>query len=110
MLKHKVAIYVPSTVEGSKPAPAELVAKWVKASKVKLANLFGGFTAYNGHGGYFSTVHGLIEENVVIVQAHTDEEGLTKVPEVRALALEIAKDMQQEAVSVEVDGVLSFVN
>jgi hypothetical protein len=109
MLNHKVAIYVPSTVKGNQPAPADLIAKWVRQSKIKLANLFGGFTAYVGQGGWYSAEFGLIEENVTIVQAYTDEEGLTKVPQVRELAQAIASEMEQEVVSVEVDGQLNFI-
>jgi len=110
MLTHKIAIYVPSTVKGNQPAPAVLVAKLVKASKVKLASLFGGFTAFVGQGGWHSPEHGLIEENVTIVQSFTDEAGLVHVHEVKELAKQIAKEMQQEVVSVEVDGALHFIS
>jgi hypothetical protein len=109
MLSHKIAIYIPSTVNGNQPAPVDMIERWVRASKIKLANLFGGFTTYNGQGGWFSPEHGLIEENVIIVQAFTDEEGLTKLDKVNELAKEIASDMGQEMVSVEVDGTLNFV-
>lgn len=109
MLNHKIAVYIPSTVKGNQPAPADLIAKWERQAKIKLASLFGGFTAYHGQGGWFSDEHGLIEENVTIVQAFTDETGLAKVEQVRELAQEIAKAMEQEVVSVEVDGQLNFI-
>lgn len=109
MLTHKIAIYIPSTVNGNQPAPADMIAKWLRASKIKLANLFGGFTSYSGQGGWYSSEHGLIEENVIIVQAFTDDEGLTKLVDVNLLAKEIAADMSQEMVSVEVDGTLNFI-
>jgi len=109
MLSHKIAIYIPSTINGNVPAPADQIAKWLRASKIKLAGLFGGFTTYNGQGGWHSPEHGLIEENVTIVQAFTDEEGLTKLDKVIELAKEIASDMSQEMVSVEVDGTLNFI-
>lgn len=110
MLNVKVAVYVPSTVKGNQPAPPALIAKWVRESKVRLANLFGGFTSYHAEGGWYSPEHGLIEESVTVVQAYTDTEGLTKVPQVRELAKEIASEMEQEAVSVEVNGELHFVS
>jgi hypothetical protein len=109
MLTHKIAIYIPSTVNGNQPAPADMIDRWVRASKIKMANLFGGFTSYQAHGGWFSPEHGLIEESVTIVQAFTDPEGLTKLDKVNDLAKEIAADMSQEIVSVEVDGTLNFV-
>lgn len=109
MLNHKIAVYIPSTVKGNQPAPANLIQKWERQAKIKLASLFGGFTAYHGQGGWFSEEHGLIEENVTIVQAFTDEQGLAKVGQVKELAQEIAREMEQEVVSVEVDGQLNFI-
>lgn len=110
MLTHKIAIYVPSTVNGNNPAPADQIDKWVRASKIKLANLFGGFTSYVAQGGWFSAEHGLVEESIIVVLAYTDDEGLTKLDKVNELAKEIANDMGQEAVSVEVDGTLNFIS
>ena len=110
MLDHKVALYVPSTINGNQPAPAEQIARWVKASKIKLASLFGGFTAYQAQGGWYSETHGLIEEDVTIVQAYTDEDGLAKIGQFRELAAAIARDMGQEVVSLEVNGTLIFVS
>jgi len=109
MLDHKIAVYVPSTIKGNKPAPATLVTKWERQAKITLASLFGGFTAYHGQGGWFSEEHGLIEENVTIVQAFTDAAGLEKVGKVKELAQQIATEMEQEVVSVEVDGQLNFI-
>lgn len=109
MLDHKIAVYVPSTIRGNQPAPADLIAKWERQAKITLASLFGGFTAYHGQGGWFSPEHGLIEENVTIVQAFTDADGLAKVGKVKELAQQIAKEMEQEVVSVEVDGQLNFI-
>jgi len=50
MLNVKIAVYVPSTVKGNQPAPSALIAKWVRESKIRLANLFGGFTSYHAEG------------------------------------------------------------
>lgn len=109
MLNHKIVIWVPSTVNGNQPAPPELIAKWVRAAKILMSGLFGGFTTYNGQGGWYSPTNGLVEENVTIIQSFTDEEGLTKLDQVNELAKAIANDMSQEIVSVEVDGTLNFV-
>lgn len=109
-LNRKVAIYVPSTVNGNSPAPVETVKKWVARAKTKFALLFGGFTAFVANGGWYSSQNGLIEEQIVVVQSYTDDNGMGKMPEVLALAKEIAADMSQECVSVEHDGALTFVN
>ncbi len=109
MLNHRIAIYVPSTREGNIPAP-ELSAKWVRKAKEKFAKLFGGFTATPAQGGWWSQTHGLIEENVTIVHAATDDAGLAKLPEVREFAVLLQQAMSQEAVSLEVDNSLEFVS
>jgi len=110
MLNKKVAIYIPSTTNHNVTASAEQIGKWTQSAKILLANLFGGFTATTGQGGYVSQKHGLIEESVTIVASFTDENGLTKMPEIRALARQIANDMKQEAVSVEFAGTLELIS
>jgi len=111
MLNRRIAVYIPSTVKGNVPAPVALVEKWVKAAKVKLATLFGGFTATPGQGGWFSPEHGLIEEAVTIVASFTDDDGIRKHSEaVREFALLVAVAMEQEAVSVQIDNGLEFIS
>ena len=111
MLTRKVAIYIPSTVDANVAASSELVAKWSKQAKILLSNLFGGFTAYHAQGGWYSAEKGLIEEPVLVVNAFTDDNGLNEsnLNQIRFLARLIAIDMQQEAVSVEHDGKLEFI-
>jgi hypothetical protein len=106
---HKIAVVIPSTVNVNEAASSEEVAKWIKAAKLKLAGLFGGFTSYSAVGGWVSPVHGLVEEPVTIVSSFTDETGLKRLPEVKAFAAELAAEMGQEAVGVEVDDALHFV-
>lgn len=109
MLRHKISIYIPSTLAGHFPAPADVVEMWLTVAKLRMARCFGGFTATQAVGGYVSDLHGTIEEQVVIITSFTDSEGLSKVPEVESLARQIAAAMQQECVSVEVDGTLTFI-
>jgi hypothetical protein len=108
-LNHRVAVVIPSTINVNENAGRETVAEWVKAAKVKLADLFGGFTAYSAVGGWMSPVHGLVEEPVTVVSSFTDKAGLERLPEVKALAAEMAGVLAQEAVAVEVDNSLQFV-
>lgn len=109
MLSHRIAIYIPSTTHGNKPAPADLIAKWVKSAKLKFAELFGGFTAHKAVGGWVSPVHGLIEEPVTVIAAHTDDDGLDRIGEVEEFAAAVAEALGQEAVTVEIDNSLQFV-
>lgn len=108
-LKHKIAVLIPSTINVNEAASSEEVAKWITAAKLKLAGWFGGFTAYSAVGGWLSPTHGLVEEDVTIVSSFTDETGLKRLPEVKAFAAELAAEMGQEAVGVEVDHALHFV-
>lgn len=109
MLKHKVAIYIPSTVAANKPADPALINKMLEWAKNKFASRFGGFTVTNVIGGYMSAEHGLIEESIAIVSSYCDEDGLTHVQAIREFAQIVAKTMSQECVSVEVDGTLELV-
>ncbi len=109
MLQHKVAIIVPSTVNGSELASRQLVNQWVKAAKLKFARMFGGFTSHVANGGWVSEQHGLIEESVTVVSSFTDSEGLRFIEDVKEFAARMAEAMGQEAVSVEVDHSLEFV-
>ena len=110
MLNHRVAIYIPSTVDGNKPANPGHVDQWIEESKILLANLFGGFTAFKAHGGYYSATKGLIEESITVVQAFTDVDSTDKFEKVKDLAKKIAISMRQEVVSVEIDGSLQFIS
>ena len=109
MLNHRIAVYIPSTTNGNQQAPADLIAKWVKSAKLKFANLFGGFTSYKAVGGWVSPTHGLIEEPVVVVASHTDDDGLDRLGEVEEFAAAVADSLGQEAVTIEVDNSLQFV-
>ena len=109
MLSHRIAIYIPSTDNGSEPAPAELIARWVKNAKTKFAELFGGFTAHRAVGGWVSPVHGLIEEPVTVVASYTDDDGLDRLGEVEEFAAAVAEALGQEAVTLEIDNSLQFI-
>ena len=110
MLQHRIAVIVPSTVNANESASHEVIAKWIKAAKVKFARLFGGFTAHKAVGGWVSQEHGLIEENVTVVTSYTDDDGLGFVEAVKEFAAQMAEALGQEAVSVEVDHQLEFVS
>ena len=109
MLNHRISIFIPSTVNGNEPAPADLIARWVKSAKLKFAELFGGFTAHRAVGGWVSPVHGLVEEPVTVVTSFTDDHGLDRIGEVEEFAATVAEALGQEAVTLEIDNSLQFV-
>ena len=109
MLNHRVAIFIPSTTNGNEPAPAALIARWVKSAKLKFAELFGGFTAYRAVGGWVSPIHGLIEEPVTVVTAFTHDDGLDRIGEVEEFAAAVAEAAWPGGRDLEIDNSLQFV-
>ncbi len=109
MNNHKIAIIIPSTVNANEGAPSEIVAKWIKVSKVKFAKFFGGFTAHHAKGGWVSDEHGLIEEDVTVVVSFTNDDGLIHLDAIREFASDLASEMGQEAIAIEVDNSMEFV-
>jgi hypothetical protein len=108
MLNHRIAVFIPSTINGNEPAPADLIARWVKSAKLKFADLFGGFTAHRAVGGWMSPANGLVEEPVTVVSSFTDD-GLDRLGEVEEFAATVAEALGQEAVALEIDNSLQFV-
>lgn len=109
MLNHRISVYIPSTTQDNEPAPADLIAEWVRTAKKKFAKLFGGFTAYRAVGGWVSPVHGLVEEPVTVITSFTDDHGLDRLGEVEEFAATVADALGQEAVTLEIDNSLQFV-
>jgi hypothetical protein len=107
MLNRKVVIYVPSKI-GQTPHP-DKQAHWKRVALERFADMFGGATAQAAEGAWKSGDE-LVIEPVVIVYAFTDADGEARHRSaVFALAHEIAQAMQQDCVSVEIDGGLDFV-
>jgi|ERR1019366_144259 hypothetical protein len=110
MLTNCVKVYVPSTANVKTPAPA-LAQEMVEAACRLLAVLFGGFTAVPAKGGWMSDSFGLVVEDITIVYSFCDGAALLKgLPRVVALAKDIGDRMGQEAISLEVNGALHFIN
>ena len=106
-LRHRVAIYVPGT-NGVNTAADN--ARYVKMAAAALSNLFGGATATPAIGYWMSDAAGLVEEKTTVVYAYAAgadlERGLDVVIDFCA---DMRADLQQEAVSLEIDGSLYFI-
>lgn len=109
MNNRRIAVIVPSSTNTNQAASPETVGKWVKRAKTEFAELFGGFTSHSAQGGWLSPLHGLVEENVVVVASFTDDHGLNRLNEVKKFASKMARALSQEAVAVEVDHALHFI-
>ena len=108
-LNHKICIYVPSTYEGNKPAK-RMQKKAVKKAAVRFSRLFGGATATPAKGFWFSSEKGLIPEAQTLVYSYcTEADKTAHLESVKTFAKALCKWMKQEAVTVEVDNTMQFV-
>ena len=108
-LKHKISVFVPSTYDGNKPAK-RMQKKAVKKAASRFSRYFGGATAQQANGFWFSSEKGLIEEKQIIVYAYcTESDKAARLESVKTFAKALCKWMKQEAVTVEVDNTMQFV-
>lgn len=108
-LNHRVSIYVPSTYEGNKPA-RRMARKATAHTARVFSALFGGATATQAAGYWVSDTRGLIKETQTLVfSACTEADKEKHTARVIDTARALCRWMKQEAVTVEIDGVLQFV-
>ena len=106
-LPQRVALYVPGT-QG--PATATDNAAQVERVARRFCELFGGATAQQSSGYWMSDSAGLVREAVTIVYAACTAAQLREhLPDVLTLAQQIKAEMQQEALSCELDGKLYII-
>lgn len=106
-LPERVALYVPSTQDVThatdNTAQVERVAR-------EFCGWFGGATAQQSAGYWISDTAGLVREAVTIVYAACTAAQLREhLPDVLQLAQQIKAEMQQEAVSAEINGTLYII-
>lgn len=107
-LSHRIALYVPSKIK-SRKVPA-LHRKFVKLVLTRLGLMFGGSTVVKGVGTWVGDDGKLVAEKVGICYSFADAATLqARQAEVFALASQVAAEMEQDAVLVEVDGTAHFV-
>lgn len=106
-LPQRVALYVPGT-QG--PATATDNAAQVERVASRFCEMFGGATAQQSAGYWISDTAGLVREAVTIVYAACTADQLREhLPDVLTLAQQIKAEMQQEAVSAEINGTLYII-
>ena len=105
MLKNRLAIYIPSKI-GQEEISVERREFFLKKVLADLSRTYGGATAIDGVGAWLSEVDGLVMERVTICYTFTDSNDFQPI---YRLAAELAAEMRQEAVAVEVNGGMDFV-
>lgn len=109
MLTDRITIYVPSTKDGNKPAK-RLQKRVSKHVAKKFSCMFGGYTQQTANGFWMSDEKGLIEEKQnLIYSACTAEDRERHLQDVLTIAKAICRYMKQEAVTVDNNGTLIFV-
>ena len=104
VLDRKIVLYIPAT---SGPAEAADNSTQVNRAASFLSEAFGGATIQPGRGCWISDAAGLVMENTTLVYAFTDADGLSARVDAVVDFMEALKiEMRQEAVSLEIDGVL----
>lgn len=106
-LDSKVSIYVPSTQNVNVPIDNS---EQVRSVITELSRLFGGATATQAVGGWVSESGETILEKVTIVYSFCTSEQLREhFEDVYGIAQRIKDEMQQEAVTLEINGQVKFV-
>lgn len=106
-LPQRVALYVPGT-QG--PATATDNAAQVERVAREFCGWFGGATAQQSAGYWMSDAAGLVREAVTIVYAACTAAQLREhLPDVLQLAQQIKAEMQQEALSIQIDEALYII-
>ncbi len=104
---NKVRLYIPSKDRyGNRVSNRK-----VRAGAEQLfVHCFTGCTRLQGIGTYRSDADELVQEKIEIIESNaTDEELQTHLPALRAFAQKMKMVLNQEAVSLEIHGVLEFV-
>lgn len=107
-LNHCFKIYVPGTVDVDTKVDNTCT---VEKTLQFLSGLFGGATSYNARGAWVSQSAGLVLENVCICVGFCSLAQKFKFRRaVVAYCRDLCKIMQQEAISLEIDGRLFFIS
>ena len=106
-MENKVSIYVPSTVNVNQRINNK---KQVLSLIKQMSLLFGGATSYKCTGGWVADNGEIVTERVNIVYSFCDKKSLhNNLANVINICQQIKKDMQQEAVTLEINGKAAFI-
>ena len=108
-LSGNVKIYIPSTIDVDKPY--DNTAEVDNASKF-LSELFGGATAYKALGSWISETKGRVKEDITIVSAYASTEVAIEdnIKTIIEYCEALCKELKQEAITLEVNNKLHFID
>lgn len=105
---HAATIYIPSMRNDGTRIDMPTQKKWTSYIVESFSALFGGATAKKAVGGWLDKSGNIITENVILVTGFFDGD-ISSVVNVVDIARNMKAKLQQDAVSVEVDGSMYFV-
>ena len=106
-LNHKITIYVPSTQGTSTEADNQ---QYIDTTARLLSAFFGGATSTPAVGYWVSDVEGLVKEHPTLVYAYAEESDFIKhIDAILDYCYKLKQDLQQEAISLEIDNKLYLI-
>lgn len=106
-LSSKVTVYVPATVDIDKEIDNK---KFVDRAATLLSDCFGGATSTDALGYWTSPTAGLVKEKTTMVFAYASEKDLrNKLDQVIDLCEDLKKEMTQDAIALEINGEMFFI-
>jgi hypothetical protein len=106
-LEHNVKIYVPFTMNVNQQTDNS---KFVDNTLNFLSIAFNGSTSYEAIGCWHSQELGLIKEKIVVCESYCKENELKKeIDPILSYCEGLKNQLQQEAISLEIDNKLYFV-
>lgn len=106
-LRSNVKIYVPSTVNVDQPVENTA---WIDSTLSRMSDLFGGATSYACYGAWISREGKLVKERVTICESFCTEMQLElSIDDVYDYCVALKASLSQEAIALEVNGMLHFI-
>lgn len=109
-LQYSFSIYIPSTTDVDVPLSPDIVETEVRNAQRLLSWWFGGTTTTTATGSWWSVDKAkLVIETVVIVKSFSETSDIHDKRLIIDYATGLKNRLSQEAVSIEIDGVLDFI-
>lgn len=103
-LSHRVALYVPTTVNVSEVLDSETADHYIEIALRFLSQQFGGATALSAQGAWVSENGTLVIEKITIVYAFARELSTGALAALKEFAGTLKSALGQENIAVEIDG------
>ena len=109
-LTNRAAVYIPTTHGDNGKADVADVHAAVDEAVEIMAELFGGATVTQGRGAWTNVDGNVVKETVYIVTAAADSVGDDEIDRLVDFAEAIRNRFEQEAVTLELDGAMYFID